>query len=79
MELPIGTFILDHLSLLFSAFGHTICWMRGDRELIVDRPDGSSWHWRKEFGRWTARGGDILDGCRAGRPKETQGGTVDGH
>jgi hypothetical protein len=68
-------FTLDNLSLLFSAFGHTVCWMRGDRsrpgELIVDHPkarsakDGSAWHWSKKHGRWTTRDdGSIVDGYR---------------
>ena len=55
---------LDHLGLLFSAFGHTVCWMRGENKLIVDRPDGSAWFWSKEHGRWTepGTGRDIVDG-----------------
>jgi hypothetical protein len=63
MTLRIGTFTLDDLSLLFGAFGHTVCWMRGDRELIIDRPDGSAWCWSKKHGRWTVRmDGDIVEG-----------------
>jgi hypothetical protein len=63
MALRFGTFTLDDLGLLFNAFGPTLCWLRGDNKLIVDRPDGSSWNWTREFGRWTEPVcGDILDG-----------------
>ena len=61
-------FTYDDLGLLFNAFGHTVCWMRGVRgqdsgELIIDRPNGDSWHWTKKHRRWTVMGdGDILDG-----------------
>jgi hypothetical protein len=57
MEISIGTdhthFTRDGLGLLITAFGHTVCWMRRDGELIVDRSDGSAWHWSKKHGRWT--------------------------
>jgi hypothetical protein len=67
MALCVGTFTLDDLGLLFNAFGHTLCSLSAapgrPGELIVDRPDGSSWHWRKGFGRWTSRMDEgILDG-----------------
>jgi hypothetical protein len=63
MALCIGTFTLDDFGLLFTAFGHTACWLRGDKKLIVDRPDGSAWCWTREFGRWTDPvNGDIMDG-----------------
>jgi hypothetical protein len=70
MTISISTnrFTSDDLGLLFNAFGHTVCWMRGVRgqdsgELIIDRPNGGSWHWKRGLGRWTVRkGGDILDG-----------------
>jgi len=66
VEISIGSgrthLTLDGLGLLIKAFGHAICWTHGDGELIVDRPDGSSWHWRKEHGRWTQKEGDITDG-----------------
>jgi hypothetical protein len=69
MSLAISTdhFEIDDIALVFHAFGHTVCWMRGGRirpgELIVDHPDGSAWCWSKKHGRWTVRDdGSIVDG-----------------
>jgi hypothetical protein len=58
MSIAVNTnrFEIDDIALVFHAFGHTVCWLRGrPGELIVDHPDGSAWHWTKEFGRWTVR------------------------
>jgi hypothetical protein len=64
MELRTKHFELDDIALVFHAFKHTACWLRGQPgELIVDRPDGSAWRWSKEHGRWTVRDdGSIVDG-----------------
>jgi hypothetical protein len=65
MSISISTdhFEFDDICLVLKGFGYTICWMRGDSGLIVDRPDGSAWHWRKRHGRWTTlENGDIVDG-----------------
>jgi hypothetical protein len=65
MSIAITTdhFEIDDIALVFHAFRHTVCWLRGDNKLIVDRPDGSAWCWTREFGRWTVRDdGSIVDG-----------------
>ena len=63
MELRTNHFEIDDISFVLHAFGHTVCWMRGENKLIVDRPDSSAWNWTGEFGRWTVRDdGSIVDG-----------------
>jgi hypothetical protein len=53
MELRTEHFEIDDIAIVFHAFKHTACWMRGENRLIVDRPDGSTWLWNKEHGCWT--------------------------
>jgi hypothetical protein len=63
MSISITTdhFELDDIALVFHAFGHTVCWLRGQPgELIVDRSDDSAWRWSKKHGRWTTLGNRVI-------------------
>jgi hypothetical protein len=70
MELRTKRFEIDAVSFVLHPFRHTTCWLRWDNKLIVDRPDGSAWHWTREFGRWTVRDdGSIVDGWQGRSPE----------
>ena len=42
MTLRIGTFTLDNLGLLFSAFGRTLCWLSAAPRALGE-PGGAAW------------------------------------
>jgi hypothetical protein len=51
-----------------AARGYEVIWSPRDtvQPFILSRPDGSSWHWSRKYGRWTQKGEDILDGWQRG-------------
>jgi hypothetical protein len=65
MSISLSTdhFLLDDQGLTFRAFGNEISMLHNCSQLIVERlSDGNSWNWRRGFGRWRVRNGDIVDG-----------------
>jgi hypothetical protein len=75
MSLSIQTdhFLFDG-DLIIRAFGHVAGWLNESRstadghrvfykELMIEHPDGRTWHWTRKHGRWTTRDdGSIVDG-----------------
>jgi hypothetical protein len=65
IEVPFTTasFLLDEMGIRFKAFGYELWTDPNNGNLILERPDGSSWRWSRRYGRWREdKDGNITDG-----------------
>jgi hypothetical protein len=61
VTITIGQSFVFEITPLFISMGrYELFW--NHEEFVFDRPNGSSWHWRKGHGRWTQKDGGIMDG-----------------